>query len=327
MQELVERIRQKKNFVVTSHVNPDGDNIGSSVAMTRYLRSIGKDAVHILDDDIPENLKFLLSDHEILRSDRMQDNKLGLDSYDLIVVDCSVENRIAIAPNIIEEADCVLNIDHHMSNTNFGDINFILPEVSSTCEVLTGVLRNIDEDAIGESVATALYTGISTDTGNFLFPAVNEKTFQTAAFLTTKGADRVTIANELYRNESLESRKLTRLVLETFQIENRIGMIVMTQAMLEESGVDYKDTDFIANIPIDTKGVSVGILIKERAEGEYKISVRSKERVDVCEIAKKFDGGGHYHASGCTICGEISEVIEQLQKVSEEQILKDLGNG
>ncbi len=327
MQELVERIRQKKNFVVTSHVNPDGDNIGSSVAMTRYLRSIGKDAVHILDDDIPENLKFLLSDHEILRSDRMQDNKISLDSYDLIVVDCSVENRIAIAPNIIEEADCVLNIDHHMSNTNFGDINFILPEVSSTCEVLTGVLRNIDEDAIGESVATALYTGISTDTGNFLFPAVNEKTFQTAAFLTTKGADRVMIANELYRNESLESRKLTRLVLETFQIENRIGMIVMTQAMLEESGVDYKDTDFIANIPIDTKGVSVGILIKERAEGEYKISVRSKERVDVCEIAKKFDGGGHYHASGCTICGEISEVIEQLQKVSEEQILKDLGNG
>ncbi len=327
MQELVERIRQKKNFVVTSHVNPDGDNIGSSVAMTRYLRSIGKDAVHILDDDIPENLKFLLSDHEILRSDRMQDNKISLDSYDLIVVDCSVENRIAIAPNIIEEADCVLNIDHHMSNTNFGDINFILPEVSSTCEVLTGVLRNIDEDAIGESVATALYTGISTDTGNFLFPAVNEKTFQTAAFLTTKGADRVTIANELYRNESLESRRLTRLVLETFQIENRVGMIVMTQAMLEESGVDYKDTDFIANIPIDTKGVSVGILIKERAEGEYKISVRSKERVDVCEIAKKFDGGGHYHASGCTICGEISEVIEQLQKVSEEQILKDLGNG
>lgn len=323
MEKIIDRIKKSKNFVVTSHVNPDGDNVGSSVAMTKYLRRIGKNAIHILEDDIPENLIFLLTNYEILRNKDSVKEYFGDEKYDLIVLDSAEKNRVAIDPKIIENAECVLNIDHHMSNTGFGDLDHIVPSIGSSCEVLSNVIRNIDEDAIDEEIATALYTGISTDTGNFMFPSVTEDTFYTAAFLTKKGADRDRIANEVYRNNSLELRMLTKMVLETFRLQQEVGIIYMTMKMLEDSGMDYKDTEPIANIPIDTKGVKVGIFIKEKEPAVFKISLRSKDRINVCEIAQKFNGGGHFNASGCTIFGDLDDAITKLQRAAEEQIQKD----
>lgn len=323
MEKIINRIKQSKNFVVTSHVNPDGDNVGSSVAMIKYLKNIGKNAIHVLEDDIPDDLRFLFTNHEVLRDITSVQKYFGEEAYDLIILDSAEKGRVAIDENIIDNAACILNIDHHMSNPGFGDLDYIVPSIGSSCEVLTDILRNIDEEAIDREVATALYTGISTDTGNFMFPSVTEDTFYTAAFLTKKGADRDLIANEIYRNTSMELRLLTKMTLDSFRIRNKVGIMAMTIEMLEASGVDYKDTESLANIPIDTKGVSVGVLVKERGPRSFKISLRSKGRINVCEIAKKFDGGGHYNASGCTITGDLQEVIEKLQAAAEEQIRKD----
>ncbi len=326
MESIIMRLTNEANFIVTSHVNPDGDNIGSSVAMTRFLRAQGKNAIHVLEDSVPENILFLLDEYELIQKAEEIPADFFSKGYDLIVIDSAEKNRIAIPQNIAENANCVLNIDHHMSNTNFGDLNFVCAEVGSSCEVVSNLLRAMDEDKISAKVATALYTGISTDTGNFMFPSVTPQTFLTAAFLTEKGADRNTIANEVYRNFSLGFRKLTKMILDTFTIINKVGIMVMSNQMLEESGVDYKDTDLIANMAIDTRGVEVGILVKERENNTYKISLRSKDLVNVCEIAAQFGGGGHFHAAGCTICGELDEVIQKLQHASEQQIKKDLPN-
>lgn len=323
MRAIIDRIRDGKNFVVTSHVNPDGDNVGSSVAMTRFLNSLGKRAVHVLEDEIPDNLQFLLEEYELVQDSSRIVEYFGEESYDVIALDSAEKNRIAVSQKLLDNASCIINIDHHMSNIGFGDLNCVRSGIGSTCEVLCDILREFQEDAIDSKVATALYTGLSTDTGNFMFSSVNEHTFYTAAFLTQKKADRNRIANEIYRNNSFELRVLTKMVLETFRIVDEVGIVEMSKEMLEESGVEYKDTDPIANIPIDTKGVSVGILIKEKEEGVYKISIRSKEKINVCEIATQFGGGGHFNAAGCTITGTLEEAKQKLQEVAVKQIQKD----
>ena len=325
MKTVIQRMNESQNFVVTSHINPDGDNVGSSVAMVQFLKKYGKNAIHCLDDEIPENLKFLLKNHGLYRSNEVYE-EIKNQAYDIIVLDCAEKSRAAIGKDLYEKAACVINIDHHVSNTAYGDLNYILPEVSSTAEVVTGLLRTIDESIIDEEVATPAYTGLSTDTGNFLFPVVSENTFLTAAFLTAKGADRVTVANELYRNTSLGMRKLTKLLLDTFTIENEVGIMTMTTAMLEETGVAYKDTEAVTNLGVDTEGVEVGILIKENAPDLYKISLRSKGIANVCEIAAHFGGGGHHNAAGCTIQGDSASIAAKLQKLTEEQIEKDRQN-
>lgn len=323
MREIIDRIRDGKNFVVTSHVNPDGDNVGSSVAMTRFLNSLGKRAVHVLEDEIPDNLQFLLEEYELVQDSFRIIEYFGEESYDVIALDSAEKNRIAVSQKLLDNASCIINIDHHMSNIGFGDLNCVRSGIGSTCEVLCDILREFQEDAIDSKVATALYTGLSTDTGNFMFSSVNEHTFYTAAFLTQKKADRNRIANEIYRNNSFELRVLTKMVLETFRIVDEVGIVEMSKEMLEKSGVEYKDTDPIANIPIDTKGVSVGILIKEKEEGVYKISIRSKEKINVCEIAAQFGGGGHFNAAGCTITGTLEKAKQKLQEVAAKQIQKD----
>lgn len=326
MDSIIKRLNNGQNFIITSHVNPDGDNIGSSIAMTRFLRAMGKNAIHVLEDSVPENLSFLLEDYEIIgkASDIPQDFLAG--EYDLIVLDSAQKNRVALPSGIADKAQKVLNIDHHISNTGFGDINYVCSDIGSSSEVVCNIIRAINESRIDSAIATALYTGISTDTGNFMFPSVTPNTFYTAAFLTQKGADRNKIANEVYRNISQSFRLLTKMALDTFQVRNSVGIMVMSLKMLEESGVDYKDTDLLANVAVDTRGVEVGILVKERENKTYKISLRSKARVNVCEIAQQFDGGGHFHAAGCTIFGTAEEVIERLQLAAENQIKKDLSD-
>lgn len=326
MREVIQRIKDSQNFVVTSHINPDGDNVGSSVAMAKFLKNLGKNAVHYLEDEIPENLKYLLENHKICNNLEEVLEIFGGKDFDLIILDSADKHRVAVNAKILELAESTLNLDHHVSNTGYADINYVMPSISATAEVVTEIFRNIDENLVDEEVATAAYTGISTDTGNFLFPSVTESTFLAAAFLTKKGARRTQIANELYRNTSLEIRTLTKLLLETFTIENEVGVMIMTTEALKESGVDYKDTEAVTNLGVDTKGVEIGILIKENAPRLYKISLRSKGSANVCEIAQKFGGGGHHNAAGCTMEGEAMEIKAQLQKLAEEQIKKDKAN-
>lgn len=320
----------EKYFIVTSHTSPDGDNVGSSVAMTQYLREMQKKAYHVLDDTIPENLEFLMNEHKLFTSEQFNSLEkynclVESKEYVLIVLDTADEDRICISEKIKENAKYIVNIDHHISNTNYGKVNHIEPEISSTCELVCKILRNIDEKKFTSNISTALYTGISTDTGNFLFDSVDAYTFECASFLTKYGANRDTVANRIYQSTTYNYMKLTKESLETLEIEDRIGTMVLTVDMLERNGVDYKDTDPLVNNVINIDGVRVGILIKERGPKLYKISFRSKDDTNVCEIAQKFGGGGHKRASGCTINDDLESVKKRVIEAAKEQIcLTDL---
>lgn len=322
---LKEIFENEKYFIVTSHTAPDGDNVGSSVAVTQYLREMHKKAYHVIDDSIPDNLYFLLEGHKLFTSEQF----LEIEKYDclikskdyvLIVLDTADRDRICISNELIENAKYIVNIDHHVSNTRYGKINHIEPEISSTCELVCKILRNIDEKKVTAKISTALYTGISTDTGNFLFDSVDAYTFECASFLTKQGADRDRVANRIYQSTTYNYLKLTKESLETLELHDNIGLMLLSVEMLEKNGVDYKDTDPLVQNVINIDGVRVGILIKERSENLYKISFRSKDSTNVCEIAQKFGGGGHKRAAGCTIYADLETVKKKVLEATKEQI-------
>lgn len=322
---LKEIFENEKYFIVTSHTAPDGDNVGSSVAMTGYLREMQKKAYHVIDDSIPDNLNFLLEGHKFFTSEQFLDIEkynclVKSKEYVLIVLDTADSDRICISNEILQNAKYIVNIDHHVSNTKYGKINHIESEISSTCELVCKILRSIDEKKITSKIATALYTGISTDTGNFLFDSVDAYTFECASFLTKQGAERDTVANRIYQSTTYNYLQLTKESLETLEIYENIGLMLLSVEMLERNNVDYKDTDPLVQNVINIEGVSVGILIKERGENLYKISFRSKDSTNVCEIAQKFGGGGHKRAAGCTIYADLETVKKKVLEATKEQI-------
>lgn len=340
IQSIQSIIENEKNFIVTSHTSPDGDNVGSSIGMTLYLRQNLKKAYHVIDDSIPDNLRFLMDEpgkriedenDMCARVHRMYTSTKFLNSekyktivesgdYVLIVLDTADISRICVSEKILKNAKEVINIDHHISNTQYGDFNQVEPHISSTCELVCKLLRNIDGKKITPQIATALYAGISTDTGNFLFDSVDACTFETASFLTKMGADRDTVANRIYQSTSYNYLKLTKEALETLEVEDGIGTMILTNDMLDRNHVDYKDTDSLVSNVINIQGVRVGILIKEKTYNEYKVSLRSKDDTNVCEIAQKFEGGGHRRAAGCTVYGDLNSVKHKLIQAAKEQV-------
>lgn len=340
MEKIINIIENEQNFIVTSHTSPDGDNIGSSVALTLYLRQNLKRAYHVIDDSVPDNLRFLMDEpgnraadennmnsrtHKIYTSEEFMNSQkyktaVAGGDYILIVLDTADESRICVSDEIIKNAKEIINIDHHVSNTRYGDFNCVEPHISSTCELVCKILRSIDEKKITPQIATALYAGISTDTGNFLFDSVDAYTFESAGFLTKMGADRDTVANRIYQSTSYNYLKLTKEALDTLDVEDSIGVMILTNEMLDRNKVQYKDTDSLVNNVINIHGVRVGILIKEKSGNEYKISLRSKDDTNVCTIAQKFKGGGHRRAAGCTVYGDIQSVKAQIMTAAKEQI-------
>lgn len=345
MKKIQNIIENEKNFIITSHTSPDGDNIGSSIGMTLYLKQNFKKAYHVIDDSIPDNLRFLMDEpgkraqdendmckraHKLYTSTKFMNSEKHSElikngNYVLIILDTADISRVCISEEILKNAKEVINIDHHVSNTGYGDLNYIDPDISSTCELVCRILRRFDEKKFTPQIATALYAGISTDTGNFLFNSVDANTFENASFLTKMGADRDIVANRIYQSTSYNYLKLTKEALDTLEVEDGVGTMVLTNAMLDRNNVDYKDTDSLVSNVININGVRVGILIKEKSEKEYKISLRSKDDTNVCEIAQKFEGGGHRRAAGCAIYGDIDTVKQKIVQAAKEQIcLTDL---
>ena len=162
--------------------NPDGDNIGSTLSMYYYLKSINKDVYYVLDDDIPINLKFLLSDIEVLNSEEFE--KLNLKDFSIISLDCGDLGRICLDRDLIDKASKLICIDHHASNQSFGDFNYIIPEASSTCELVYNIFKRINQiqntQVMDSKIATALYAGVVTDTGKFTYSNTSPSTFDMA---------------------------------------------------------------------------------------------------------------------------------------------------
>ncbi len=317
---IIDYINGSNYFVVTSHISPDGDNIGSTLSIYYTLNKLGKNVFYVLDDNPPLNLKFLLKDIKILRSEEFE-----LEDYSIIALDCGDKKRICLSDEIVNNAKKIICIDHHASNDHYGDFNYIDIDASSTCELVYNFLNRFSEvnnlNLIDEKIATCLYTGLVTDTGNFAYANAHPSSFEMAKDLLLIGAKKEEIIQNVFQSNPYNYYKLLGEALNTLEIvDNRVSSIMITKEMLKRNIISFNDVDGITSYTRDIDGVEVGILLKEKKENEVKISLRSKNYVNVSEIAKKFNGGGHIRAAGCTIY----DSIENAKKKVLEEVLKSI---
>ena len=312
----VESLKTKnEKVVVIGHVRPDGDCIGSTVAMVRILRSQGIDAVGVNNDEVPANLKFLIGDTPFYLASEFTNEE-----HICITVDSADYKRVG--PSLNEMfTEVFLNIDHHISNKQYSKNDIIIGSASATAEVIMGFVLDLGWE-IDATTAQALYVGIATDTGQFRFPSTTKDTFEMVKALCDFGAKPSEAANELYENESFARIKLIQLFLASLKIEcdGRVCFGFLTDSMYQESGASIDDADGLVDYARSIEGIEIGVLLEER-KGTLKGSLRAKDpkfRVD--QIAQAFGGGGHACAAGLNVSEMAIEAFKPqvLAKIKEQ---------
>lgn len=290
-------IEKSKRIAVISHINPDGDNLGSLLAMGISLEKLGKEVKFIKSDSIPENYMFLPNIEKI---ETVKENNDTIDL--LIVLDCSDIERLGENKFLVDKSDVVINIDHHISNSEFGDINIVMPEISSTGEIVHYILDNLNYP-INKDIATLIYVAISTDTGRFTYQGVTGKTHESVARLYNYDIDSYDINKKLYQNRSLSQTQLFIKAISQMSFYNNatIGIVKITQRMIDEVGGKPEDAEGIVEFIRDTDSIEVAGVLKEVDDNIVKISLRTKGIVDANIICSAFNGGGHSRASGATV--------------------------
>ncbi|MBB6216524.1 phosphoesterase RecJ-like protein [Anaerosolibacter carboniphilus] len=305
--KFVEAIEKGEHILILPHILPDGDTIGSSLALFLAFKKMGKDPWILLTDDIPYNLRFLPVRYIIRETSKIPTPDI------VISIDCSDLDRLGTRSQYIHNANRSINIDHHITNTLFADLNIVEPEAAATGEIIYSLIEAMGMDMDSE-IATCLYTAISTDTGSFKYSNTTSRTHEIAADLLRNGIVLNDITTEVYQNKPSYQVKLLSAVLSTleFHYEGQLAVLHVTEDMLNNTGAIPADTDGLIEYARDIKGVEVGILLKELNPGEIKVGLRSKYQIDVSKIAGEFGGGGHSKASGCTIYGSIEDAKNKL---------------
>ncbi|MEA1974361.1 MAG: bifunctional oligoribonuclease/PAP phosphatase NrnA [Bacillota bacterium] len=305
MKKIKYYIDNNNEFIIMPHKNPDGDTIGSAIALKKVLSNMNKTGYIVLNDDMPLNLSFL--GNEIYTQEEFE--KMGLDIKIIFTLDSSDLSRFETRQTMLENK-IIINIDHHITNTLYGDINYI-KEASSVGEILFNIFTELNYE-IDSVIADALYVAISTDTGSFKYSNTTSETFLIASELRKK-VNFEKINTELYQNISYEDVILSNKVLETLKIYNgNIGIIYLTNQMLNEMNLENVNTEGLVEKVRNICVVEVSIFIKEVNEELFKVSLRSKYDFDVSKLALKYDGGGHKKAAGCSINAKLDEVIKIL---------------
>lgn len=316
MKEAIDLIKKSKSITIASHINPDGDNLGSSIALALALKKINKKVTLLKSDFIPSDFKFLPGIDLIeTKDDSVIDNDL------FIALDCGDLERLGDNKKVFEETNKTINIDHHISNTNFALINVVDSSSSATGELVYNLIKQINIE-IDKDIATNLYTAISTDTGSFKYDSVSPNTHRIIADLLDYGIDKNKINIELYESMSFIRMKLfikSLTTLETFN-HGKIATVNVTQEMLKETGASLEDTEGIISFIRKIASVEVACMIKEIEKNNVKISMRTKEYMDASHICSKFEGGGHKRAAGCTI----NNSIENAKKIIVNSIQENM---
>ena len=314
----VEKINQSKNIVLTAHVNPDGDSIGSTLALAYFIENkMKKDVNMIIEDNIPSSFRFLPNIEEISSTSK------NIGEVDLLItLDCGNLDRLALNKSIVENASYIINIDHHITNTKFGNINIVDYDASSTGEVIYELVNKMNYE-ISLELATCIYVSISTDTGSFKYTNTTSKTHEIVSDLLKKEIDLETINRELYQNRSLEKTKLLIAGMNNVTLlrENTVGIVAVDSNMLEMCNAKTQESEIIVDFIRDIDVVDLACVIRPIDEYSTKVSLRAKKNIDVSKIALVFGGGGHAKAAGCTIKSGIVDA----EKIITTEILRYLG--
>ena len=308
IQKIIEEIEKNHNFLITAHVRLDGDALGSELALYRLLTRMGKAAVVYNQDPTPANYRFLPGAGEIKHT-------LGaLDDFDAaFILDCSELERVGDEASRIAQMKRIINIDHHISNEGFCEIRLIDPTASSTGELIVRVIRQANA-GVTKDVATNLYTAILTDTGGFRYGNTTTDALVFAGQLVAEGADPQWISQNVYENNPPAKIRLLAKALQTLAFDEggAVGSVVVYQRDMEEAGALPEHTDGFVDLPRSIEGVKISILYSEIAPERFKVSLRSKNHVDIERVARALGGGGHINAAACRVNGDIAAVKERI---------------
>ena len=323
LNNIIQQIKSHKKCLVLSHQNPDGDTLGSMLALGEILQKSGHVVDHVMSDPVPEVYKFLPFTSFV----RAPGDASLQKNYDLAFsLDCGSLNRLASAKDLWLKTTMTINIDHHVSNERFGKINWIEPDATSTGQLVYWLLQKMGIK-ISTEVATCLYTTLLTDTGCFSNSNTNAEALQWGAELIKSGADHINV----YRKAFLEKPYKTIKVFATGL--NNINLIEKDQILwtfvgrdaMEKNGATSEDTEDIADYMMRTNGVKVGIFFRED-KSEIKVSLRSNVDFDVSKIAISMGGGGHKRAAGINIKKPLKEVQDLVLNTVTEEFKKYNGN-
>lgn len=310
LEQAKEFLQKHDDFLVVSHIQPDGDAVSSTVAVGWLLSCLGKKFTLINEGPIPERMRFLLLSDRIVN---MEQTPLDRSFKHVICVDCADFGRVGQTSRYFEEGAFILNIDHHPTNNRYGNVALIQPEAAATAEILYDLIHRFDFEWTTD-IASAIYTGLLTDTGGFRYSNTSPKVMRIASELLGYGVNGPELSENLLEAMTLPQMKVLVKALNTLEMtpDGKICWVYVTPEHMQETGAANEDLEGIVNYPRNIHGVEVGILFKVIHDNAVKVSLRSAGKVDVAALAQSFGGGGHVRAAGCRVEGSLESIIEQV---------------
>jgi len=311
------KVASAQRILLTTHISPDGDGIGSGLGLAQGLAALGKEATLAIADPVPGYLRFLPGEGYV------RSGEVNEESWDLLIsLDCGDWDRLGEAPGDRSLFGMVINLDHHRSNERYGDLNVVIPEASATGLLAFQLLQAVNAP-VGPEAALCLYTAIATDTGFFRYSNTDVATFEAATELVRAGASPYAVHHALHENNSAGRLRMMgeALRLLEFSGDGRIGLIALDPGAYQRADADPDDAEGLVELPRSVASVEVAVLLRPTPEHTaYKASLRSKKQVDVSRVAEGFGGGGHARAAGCRLELPLEQARDRLVAAIQEEL-------
>lgn len=315
IEQIIEVIHSNSSFLITTHEGPDGDAVGSSLALASFLRNIGKDVTVHYKDSVPELYSFLPGSGSVLPH-------IPERHFDVaFVLDIGERKRAGNEFCNFSRVTTTINLDHHLSCENFADFNLIDPQAAAT-GILVYRIANAAGYQFDAETALCIYVATITDTGSFRYSNANREAFTVAGEMIECGINAWDVAEQLYENQPQNRLELLAKCLPTLQVfkNGQAASITVTEEMYEASGADAELTDGFINYPRSIRGVEVAIFFRQLEEKKFKVGFRSKGKVNVAAFSAAMGGGGHHNAAGCTVEGRLDDVKAAVYKIVEDSL-------
>ncbi len=319
LDRVIKALKKSASVLLSVHKSPDGDALGSQLALLQILEQMGKTVVAHNLDPVPEIYRFLP------HADRIKVGMPVEGRYDaFVVLDADPPRTGLFEKNF--PADVLINIDHHITNTREWPLTWLDPEAAATGEMVFKLIRQLGV-TLDRDIALCLYTAVFTDTGSFRYSNTTPESMTIAASLIEAGADPWLVTENVYESFAFQRLKLLGLVLSGMEhsTDGRIAWVVVSEEFYRLTGTSAEDTDNFVNFVRSVKGVEVAVLFRQTGSAQYKISLRSKGRVDVASLAQSLGGGGHKNAAGGVLDGTLQEVQEKVIGTVAAAVVSQLG--
>jgi len=310
--DIINILRKSKKVFIMPHISVDGDGLGSSLALGLALEKIGTSVEVWLEEDVPNVYNFLPGS-KLVKVYNSESNLPGEGIGTVVALDAGDLSRLGKRVEIFNNAEITINIDHHNTNDQFAQYNFVNVTSSSVGEILYQLIKMMGIE-FDTDIATCLYVAISTDTGGFRYSNTTSVTHQIAGDLLNSGVNVAEVSQEIFDTVSYEKVMLMGAAINSLELfENgRIAFITISDDVMKSTGAKEEECDGIVNIGRNIRGVEVAVMVRSRTDGEVKVNLRSNSYVDVSEIAKRYSGGGHKRAAGCTVKGNSEDIKSKL---------------